>query len=84
MFEGKRSFFSLFLKMIMKPKNVDLETILAPLGRPSEAMLAVLGGLWRPCRASWRQLEPNLSQHNPNMSQAWGLDTWEIGALGAW
>ena len=55
--------------MIMKPKNVDLETILAPLGRPSEAMLAVLGGLWRPRRASWRQLEPTKSNLEPSRSQ---------------
>ena len=29
-------------KIIIKPKNIDLETILAPLGRPLEAMLGVL------------------------------------------
>ena len=31
----------------MKSEEVDLETILAPLGRPVETMLDVCGGLWQ-------------------------------------
>ena len=59
-----QSFFTVFKdreKMTIKPKNIDLETILAPLGGPLEAMMEVLGGLWRPCWASWGQLEPEKS-----------------------
>ena len=53
----------------MKPKIVDLETLLAPLGGPLEAMMDVLGGLWRPCWASWGQLEPTNSDLEPSWSQ---------------
>ena len=34
-------------KTMMKSEQVNLETILAPLGRPLETMLDVFGGLWQ-------------------------------------